>query len=176
MSLCRSRTRGEAAREEIGAGLDGRFLQTDTYFHIRPGRLKLRHMRPDPSGRGGAGPERYELISYRRWNRPQAMDSHYHILPITDGPRTRAFFAAALGVKVQVEKTRTVYLKDNLRIHLDTVAELGTFLEFEVIVTPDQSVAACRARLPILMQFFGISRNELLLTSYSDLLLGQKGA
>ena len=64
---CRYADHDRAARlaRDLGADLHGRLAQTDTYFHIRPGRLKLRHTRSGPI-------ERYELIHYRRWNRPSA--------------------------------------------------------------------------------------------------------
>ena len=136
--------RGARLARELGADLHGRLTQTDTYFNIRPGRLKLRHTRVGPV-------ERYELIHYRRWNRLSAKTSDYELLPIADGPRTLDFFAAALGVLVRVDKERVVYVKDNLRVHLDELSELGRFLEFELIVTPAHPLEACRVRMPELI-------------------------
>src|SRR5262245_725122 len=106
--------RGARLARGLGADLPGRLSQTDTYFNLHPGRLKLRHTRAGPV-------ERYELIHYRRWNRPTAKTSDYQLLPVADGPRTLDFFSAALGVKVVVNKERVVYVKDNLRVHLDEV-------------------------------------------------------
>ena len=156
--------RGARLARDLGADLHGRLAQTDTYFRIRPGRLKLRHTRSGPV-------ERYELIHYRRWNRPAARTSQYELLPIADGPRALDFFTAALGVLVRVDKERTLYVKDNLRIHLDEVTGLGRFLEFELGVTPVHPIEACRARIRELEELFGITAGDLVRVSYSDLLL-----
>jgi adenylate cyclase class 2 len=156
--------RGARLARELGADLHGHLTQTDTYFRIRPARLKLRHMRSGPV-------ERYELIHYRRWNRPTAKTSDYQLLPIADGPRTLDFFAAALGVLVRVDKERIVYVKDNLRIHFDEVDKLGRFLEFELIVTAEHPLEACRTHMPELLGRFGIAPADLVRVSYSDLIL-----
>ena len=156
--------RGARLAREAGADLHGRLTQTDTYFNIRPGRLKLRHTRVGPV-------ERYELIHYRRWNRPAARTSDYQLLPIADGPRALDFFTAALGVLVRVDKERTLYVKDNLRVHLDEVPRLGRFLEFELAVTPAYPMEACRLQVQELMRLFDIAPADLVKVSYSDLLL-----
>ncbi len=156
--------RGARLARDFGADLHGRLAQTDTYFNIRPGRLKLRHTRV-------GAVERYELIHYRRWNRPSAKTSDYELLPVADGPRTLDFFAAALGVLVRVDKERVVYVKDNLRVHLDELPRLGRFLEFELIVTPAHPLEECRARMQELTDLFGIAPADLVKVSYSDLLL-----
>ncbi len=160
--------RGARLARDLGADLHGRLAQTDTYFHLRPGRLKLRHTRVGPV-------ERYELIHYRRWNRPSAKTSTYELLPIADGPRALEFFAAALGVLVRVDKERVLYVKDNLRVHLDDVTGLGRFLEFELAVTPAHPPESCRARMQELIRLFGIAPADLVKVSYSDLLLAKNG-
>jgi adenylate cyclase class IV len=160
--------RGARLARDLGADLHGRLAQTDTYFRIRPGRLKLRHTRVGPV-------ERYELIYYRRWNRPSAKTSDYELLPIADGPRTLEFFSASLGVLVRVDKDRIVYVKDNLRIHLDELPKLGRFLEFELIVTPAHPLEACRVRMQELIRTFGIAPADLVKVSYSDLLNAETG-
>lgn len=168
---CRYLDHDRAARlaGDLGAEPHGRLVQTDTYFNIRPGRLKLRHTRCGPA-------ERYELIYYRRWNRPTAKTSDYQLLPIADGPRAFDFFSAALGVLVRVDKERVVYLKDNLRVHLDDVPGLGRFLEFELAVTPAHPPQACRERMAELLRRFGIAPADLVRVSYSDLLLASRRA
>src|SRR5262249_55950243 len=105
------------------------------------------------------------------WNRPTAKTSNYELLPITDGPRTLEFFAAALGVLVRVDKERVVYVKDNLRIHLDMLPALGRFLEFELIVTQAHPQEECRTRMQELIRLFEIAPADLVKVSYSDLLV-----
>ena len=160
--------RGARLARELGADLHGHLTQTDTYFNIRPGRLKLRHTRSGPV-------ERYELIHYRRWNRLSAKTSDYQLLPIADGPRTLDFFAAALGVLVRVDKERIVYVKDNLRIHLDNIDKLGRYLEFELIVSPAHPLEECRGQMQELLRRFEIGRADLVRVSYSDLILDATG-
>ena len=75
---------------------------------------------------------------------------------------------------MRVDKERVVYVKDNLRIHLDELPRLGRFLEFELIVTPAQPLEACRARMQELIRLFGIAPADLVKVSYSDLLLAAK--
>ena len=147
----------------LGATLHGRLSQTDTYFRISPGRLKLRHIRSDAA-------ECYELIHYHRPDCLTAKASNYERLPVADGPGTLAFFTAALGVLVRVDKERIVYLMDHLRIHLDEVSGLGRFLEFELAVTTEQPLEACRRRMEELIRVFGVARKDLIRGSYSDLL------
>jgi len=156
--------RAACLASELGADLHGRLAQIDTYFPIRPGRLKLRHIR-------SGAEECYELIHYRRPNRLTPKASEYERLPIADGPRTRAFFTASLGVLVCVDKKRMVYLMDHLRIHLDDVSGLGRYLEFELAVTAEHPLEACRLRMRDLLRTFGIAPGDLVRGSYSDLLL-----
>ena len=59
---------------------------------------------------------------------------------------------------------------DHLRIHLDDVAGLGRFLEFELAVTDEQPLAACRRRMDKLARTFCITPADLVRGSYSDLL------
>jgi adenylate cyclase class IV len=59
-----------------------------------------------------------------------------------------------------------------VRIHLDRVQGLGSFLEFEAIVGPDGDAAA-RGRLDRLARAFGVTAETILRASYGDLVLGK---
>jgi adenylate cyclase class 2 len=124
---------------QLGAEYRGRLSQTDTYFNVRTGRLKLRQNKLYARGRGHAPEVWTELIAYRRTNRAAPRTSRYHLLNVEDAPGTAQFFAEAFGVLVRVSKMRELYVADNLRVHLDTVAGLGKFLEFELIVRGSHS-------------------------------------
>ena len=50
----------------------------------------------------------------------------------SDSRALLSILAKALGVRVRVDKSRRVYLYRGARIHLDRVASLGSFVEFEV--------------------------------------------
>src|SRR6185369_8587441 len=71
---CADLVAARRAARQIGARQQGLLLQTDTYFNVRRGRLKLREIRG----------ERAELIWYQRPNRAAARDSDYVIVPVAD--------------------------------------------------------------------------------------------
>ena len=98
--------------------------QTDTYYRCTKGRLKLRQFA------GGLA----ELIAYTRPRTIMcARLSQYHVVPVIDADRIHEALLAALGVLVVVEKVRELSLYKNVRIHLDEVERLGSFLEFEAV-------------------------------------------
>jgi len=69
-----------------------------------------------------------------------------------------------------VRKRREIYLVENVRIHLDEVEGLGTFLEFEAMLDqqhPDEQVA--RELLDRLAGEFGLGPDSLLSGSYGEL-------
>ena len=103
--------------------------QEDVFFHVRTGRLKLRIF-SDSSG---------ELIQYERPDTSGAKQSDYQIHGTSKPMELRRLLSNALGETVTVKKKREVYLVGQTRIHLDEVDELGTFVELEVVLNPDQS-------------------------------------
>ena len=71
---------------------------------------------------------------------------------------------------VVVRKRRELWLLDNVRIHLDTVDGLGSFLELEAVVDAAHDEARCRARVHELLPAFGVAEADCVRASYSDLL------
>jgi predicted adenylyl cyclase CyaB len=158
----------EAARRaaiELGAVLHSVERQRDTYFRVATGRLKLRRRWIE------AQPVVSELIFYQRPDAATARGSDYMLLPIANGDALLGMLAAALGVLVEVNKTRTVYLHDNVRIHLDAVDGLGSYLEFEAIVDARCDDAGARAKIDRLQNYFRLAATQILQSSYSDMLL-----
>lgn len=92
------------------------------------------------------------------------------LAPVEDADQLRTVLAAAFGVRAEVVKHRTVYLRDNVRIHLDEVRDLGAFIEFEAIVEGDCDDATARAKLDRLTRVFGIKPEQVIGESYADLL------
>jgi len=162
---------------ELGAELQGVERQRDTYVRSRTGRLKLRQVWPGDSDAPQASPptdtahpaERAELIWYRRRDDRRPRTSDYQVIPVENGQEVRAVLCEALGVIVEVVKHRTIYLHDNVRIHIDDVAGLGTFLEFEAIVDDTCDDHAARAKIDRLRAAFGIADDQVVGVSYSDL-------
>jgi homotetrameric cytidine deaminase len=152
--------RSLAACRELGAEDHGVLRQRDTYFRTRSGRLKLREEEP-----GGA-----TLIQYDRPDEASARESRYRLTRVDDPRVLRASLDAALGTLVVVEKERHLLLWEGVRIHLDTVAGLGAFVELEGVAPPDSDLSAERERVARLQQALGIT--EVLTDSYADRLLG----
>jgi predicted adenylyl cyclase CyaB len=75
-----------------------------------------------------------------------------------------------LGVRGVVEKRREVYLWHNVRIHLDEVTGLGTFIEFEAVLGPEVDDARGRDQLADLSRRFGIAQGDLLAGSYGEMI------
>ncbi|HEY1600585.1 MAG TPA: class IV adenylate cyclase [Pirellulales bacterium] len=135
--------------------------QVDTYFACAHGRLKLRTIVGDHS----------ELIAYVRTDEIAPRASRYRIIPVPDAAALGDALSAALGVLVIVEKRREISLYNNVRIHLDQVQGLGTFLEFEAVLEAHQPLAVGELQVRELARQFGLLPEHLVGGSYSDLLL-----
>jgi predicted adenylyl cyclase CyaB len=155
----------QLAARALGAELHSIEVQCDTYFKIADGRLKLRQRWLE--GRQVDS----ELIFYQRPNEAAAKGSDYILTRSPDGDGLRMALTRALGILVQVNKNRIVYLHDNVRIHLDAVDGLGSFLEFEAIVDADCNDAQAQSKVAQLQQHFALRADQLVRGSYSDLLL-----
>jgi adenylate cyclase class 2 len=114
----------------LGAEDHGEIRQRDTYFNVAGGGLKLREESPGHA----------HLIQFERSNEPQQRESRYRIVAIEDGPALRAVLDAALGVKVVVAKRRRLHVWREVRIHLDEVDGLGTFIELEAVARPESDL------------------------------------
>jgi adenylate cyclase class IV len=134
--------------------------QRDTFFPCPNGRLKLRELSPTEG----------ELIFYCRSDTPGPRQSDYSIHSTGSPSRLRSLLTAAYGLGTVVIKTRVLYLVGQTRIHLDSVVGLGSFLELEVVLTPDQSPEeGCRVARE-LMSALEIDQADLIDRAYVDLL------
>jgi predicted adenylyl cyclase CyaB len=89
---------------------------------------------------------------------------------VPDGDVLKAALAAALGTRGVVRKRREIYFWHNVRIHLDEVIGLGTFLELEAVLAPEDDENLAQERLDHLCEKLGIAENDLLGQSNADLL------
>ncbi len=154
----------DAARRlaaELSGGPPEILRQTDTYFRCGQGRMKLREIVGADS----------QLIAYARSNDVAARASRYHLMLVADAGALRSALAAALGILTVVEKVREFFLYRNVRIHLDQVARLGTFLEFEAVLSTDDDYSNGEQLVRELAEMFAIAPQQLVANSYSDLLL-----
>jgi homotetrameric cytidine deaminase len=136
----------------LGAEDRGEIVQRDTYFGRVGGRLKLREQTPGET----------ELIQYRRVDEAGPRTSEYRLVSVGEADSLREALDAALGTLAVVEKRRRLLLWEGVRIHLDEVEGLGSFVELEATDEDPDKVDRLRAELQI---------DDLVAQSYSDLVL-----
>lgn len=142
----------------IGATWIIQLAQTDTYYRVSSGRLKKRECPGEPT----------EYIFYDRADRTHPKLSHFKIYSETQA--LERFGTSPLPVWVVVRKTRDLYMLGNVRIHLDDVENLGKFIEFEALVSPQHNVARCHELIAELREALAPALGEAIATGYSDLL------
>jgi len=82
----------------------------------------------------------------------------------------RATLDERLGTTADVLKTRGLLLWRGVRIHLDDVDGLGTFVELEAVVGPAGDEAECAARVAELRVALGIEDEHVESEGYAALL------
>jgi predicted adenylyl cyclase CyaB len=147
----------------LGFELWGDLRQTDTYFNVPSGRLKLRET---------AGLQA-ELIAYARDEEATDRTSDYQVARTPDAAPLLDVLTRSLGVIAVVKKRRTLVTLDTTRIHLDNVEQLGSFLEIEVVVGEDEALA--KSRFDTLLADLGYTPADGIRASYLDLLLDVQG-
>lgn len=146
---------------KAGADYKGTDVQTDTYFNVPAGRLKLRQ-----------GNIENNLIYYNRPNQQGPKQSDFMLSPVPDGDGLKSILTRALGIKVAVTKKREIYYINNIKFHIDELEGLGSFVEIEAgNKLADLSVEQLQEQCRFYMQEFGINEEDLLSHSYSDMLL-----
>jgi len=154
--------------EEIRALLDdqqadfrGVDKQTDTYFKVKKGRLKLRE-----------GNIENALIHYKRPNQAGPKKSEVTLFQTKTNSGLKEILLNALEVAVVVRKKRSIYFIENVKFHVDVIEELGSFVEIEAIDS-DGSIGeeALRKQCQSYLDLFKIKEEDLIEVSYSDMLL-----
>ncbi len=144
----------------IGAHKEWQHTQTDTYFKVATGKLKMRQVAGHPA----------ELIFYNRADSKDSKISDYDIFYTNEAVRLREILAKVLPIELTVVKNRTLFLWQNVRIHLDRVEELGNFIEFEAVLGSDESEEQAREKLEYLKEKFAIQPDSLIAHGYYELL------
>jgi adenylate cyclase class 2 len=158
---CKNPDLARAVLKALEADFIGLDCQTDTYFNVSRGRLKMR-----------TGNIENALIHYDRADQEGPKSSQVTLFPTTEGSALSGILEKSLGIKVVVEKEREIYFLGNVTIHIDRVATLGDFVEIEVIdrhgnIPAEELLATCRRY----MQALDISEEDLVSDSYSDQIL-----
>lgn len=144
-----------------GADFRGTDHQTDTYFNSPKGRLKLRQ-----------GNIENTLIYYERENQSGPKQSDFNLVQVTEGDPLKELLTKSLGIKVIVKKQREIYFIDNVKFHLDTIGQLGNFVEIEASNRfQPLSLEHLHAQCNHYINLFAITPGDMVNVSYSDMLL-----
>ncbi|MHA6798809.1 class IV adenylate cyclase [Bounagaea algeriensis] len=145
---------------ELGAQSQGVDAQTDVYYRAATGRLKLRR-----------GEIENNLIHYDRPDDHAPKESQVSMVAVGSERALDDVLDAALERDVVVHKQRHILWLGNVKFHVDTVAELGSFLEVEAIdYDGDRSRDTLQAQCHEYMHVLGVGTDELEARSYSDML------
>jgi len=157
---CNNPDRIRQLLEEHEADYKGTDHQTDTYFEVPEGRLKLRQ-----------GTIEQNLIYYRRPDSASPKASSINLVPAEHPNELHQLLINALPTLVVVEKKREIYFINNVKFHIDEVKGLGDFIEIEAI---DEDGSMGKEKLQEQCQYYlellDIKDENLVPYSYSDML------
>lgn len=146
---------------ENGADFKGTDIQTDTYFNVRNGRLKLRQGNIENS-----------LIYYSRNNQRGPKQSNFRLFQTPNLDAILPLLNDSLGILATVKKTRKIFYIDFVKFHIDNLEGFGNFVEIEVGDLEDKKTTE---ELEIIcnhyISLFGIKTEDLIKDSYSDMIL-----
>lgn len=145
--------------QQLGARLQGVDTQIDIYYRVPRGRLKLRQGQIENS-----------LICYHRPDDAGPKSSRVHLAPLPIDCDVAEVLDAALTRDVVVSKERRILWLENVKFHVDTVADLGTFLEVEAI-DRDGSLGLehLQVQCDRYRRLLGVREEDFEARSYSDL-------
>jgi predicted adenylyl cyclase CyaB len=151
--------RARKQAEALGYQFKATLLQRDTFFRVAQGKLKLRE---EESGA--------RLIFYGRVDSRHLKISNYEMVPIPEPEKTREIMTQALGTIATVRKTRVLMMRDNVRLHLDRVDNLGDFGEIEAVLSEHDNAERSRPAVDELSSALGIESDNLIAESYFEML------
>lgn len=161
---CQNPDKVEKILLENGADYKGLDHQTDTYFNVKNGRLKMR-----------IGNIEKSLIFYNRPNKKGPKQSTFNLFRTDNIDELKPLLESSLGVMVEVKKHRKIFFLDHVKFHIDEVDGLGDFVEIEAgDLEVDRSLEKLRELCDYYIDLLGVKEENLINISYSDMLM-QKG-
>ena len=147
--------------QKRGANFKGLDIQTDTYFNVQNGRLKLRE-----------GNIENNLIYYERNDQAGPKDSNFSLVKVENADELKMVLTRSIGVKVVVQKNREIYYIDNVKFHIDDVPGLGSFVEIEAgnMLAP-LTQKELEKQCADYMIAFDLNDEDLIKNSYSDMMI-----
>jgi len=152
---------GKARALLLGADHVGTFRQVDTYFSLGERRLKVRTVEGRPQG---------QLVYYERPDVGGVKESRVLLADLPDAHAVLDILRRTFPVLAEVRKTRDIYRFQGVQVHLDEVQGLGRFIEFEKVLADEAEREEGRKVLENLRSYFQIAEEDLMASSYSDLL------
>lgn len=143
---------------ENGGKCISTLIQKDTYYKFDKGLLKLR----EQNGK-------YELVKYKRNEKEGERWSDYSLL-FLKGENVEEYLNDLFTIETVVEKERKLYIYENTRIHLDSVKDLGKFLELETVVkniTKEEAIEEFEK----VVKFLELDVDNQIRKSYKDLIM-----
>ncbi|MFV0606889.1 MAG: class IV adenylate cyclase [Niabella sp.] len=135
--------------------------QTDTYFNVPNGRLKLREGNIENS-----------LIYYERENKSGAKQSNVLLYRHQTNAGLKEILTKVHDIKIVVKKKRKIYFVENVKIHFDEVEDLGHFIEVEAIDKDGSlGIELLKEQCAKFAKLFDITDDDYIAQSYSDLLI-----
>jgi predicted adenylyl cyclase CyaB len=163
---CRDADRVRNYLVSAGAVCKGLDEQTDTYFNVTNGRLKLRQ-----------GNIENKLIFYNRPDEAGPKHSVFQLVNIEDVAGLKSVLTKSVGIKVIVKKSREIYYISNVKFHIDEVPGLGSFVEIEAgNILADLSQKQLQEQCDFYISALGIEKEDMIDVSYSDMLLDKLSA
>ena len=151
----------EEKLRRFDAHFAGQDNQTDTYFNVPQGRLKLRE-----------GNIENALIYYERPDHAGEKISDTLLYRCNPDVNLKAILIKSLGIKIVVSKKRRIYYVGNVKIHFDRIESLGEFIEVEACDNNGEfAIGVLRNQCAQFRDLFEVTEDDLVPFSYSDLLL-----
>ena len=147
----------EGALRRMGATFITCVDQRDTYFRAPDGRLLRREY--------AHGPAEWLFFHRRHLARPRVCSAVCY----SDAAAHERFGMTPLPVWVRVEKRRRTWWKDGLRVNLDDLGPLGTFVELETRIGARGDAESCFARIREARAAFAPLLGEAIGVGYADL-------
>ena len=145
--------------KNIGATFEKILDQIDIYYKVEDGLLKLRIENGN-----------YSLIKYNREEEKSDRWSNYYVVKM-EGTETELLFSSLFPIETEVLKKRELYLYKNTRIHIDTVENLGKFIELETVVHGEREYA--KELFDEMIELLNLDLSDQIRSSYRDLILAQ---
>lgn len=133
--------------------------QEDIFFECKKGKLKLRIFDNNKA----------DLIFYTRDKEDGIKNCKFVTYNSDDPEALKNVLSASFEIIGSVIKTRTLYLYNDIRIHIDKVKSLGEFIEIEIPIN-NANRSESGTTIQNLMKTFKIDKSHILEGAYIDLL------